>query len=428
MEQHLIVVLGFGVLVLLVAWLPHILSRLPLSLPILCVGIGALAFALPELRIDLAVLQDTDIYEQLTEAVLLIALMGAGLKIDRPLGWRRWNSAWRLIGIGMPIMMLLTAAIGLTVLGLSLAGAVFLAALLTPTDPVLASQVAVGPPGTGVGSETRFALTAEAGLNDGLAFPVVALALALASAERLDIRWFAGHFVWQITLAIGVGWAVGRLIGFLTFRIEHLSLSNAAGGLVAIGSATISFAITEIIGGYGLIAVFLSALSLRGTSPEDPFHRAMAEFAEQVERVLVMIVLVAFGGALTNGLLDGLGWREITVALTLLFVARPVSVVLAMPGSPAPWAARGAIAFFGIRGIGTLYYLVYVAGKGGVPGFDRIAALVSFAVLASIIVHGLAASPVMAALDRRRERSLERGHHQNLVEMAGKGYRIEQDR
>ena len=136
-------------------------------------------------------LADIDFTRRLTEFVVIVALFGAGLKIDRPVSWRGWILAWRLLGVAMPLTILAIAFLGWSVLGLGLASALLLGAALAPTDPVLASDVQVGPPHEGMEDEVRFALTAEAGLNDGLSFPFVYLAIALALSEASGTPWFS---------------------------------------------------------------------------------------------------------------------------------------------------------------------------------------------------------------------------------------------
>ena len=187
MDPYIVALAGFGALVLLTAWLPMVLRRLPLSLPIFCVAIGA---ALSTLSIASGVTphpqQHLHAIERLTELVVLISLMGAGLKLDRLIGWQRWIMTWRMLGLGMPLTILALTALGSLLLGLGGAAALLLAAALAPTDPVLASDVQVGAPMQGQEDEMRFALTSEAGLNDGLAFPFVHLAIALASTSAFS--------------------------------------------------------------------------------------------------------------------------------------------------------------------------------------------------------------------------------------------------
>lgn len=183
MSEWTILVAAFGAVVLLTAWLPMVMKGLPLSLPMACVGLGAAAFALP-VAPDLSPhpADDEAITERLTELVVIVALMGAGLRLDQPLFSRRARATWRLLAIAMPLTIAALAGLGWAVLGLALPTAVLLAAALAPTDPVLASDVQVGPPHGGAEDEARYTLTAEAGLNDGLAFPFVNLAIVLAAA------------------------------------------------------------------------------------------------------------------------------------------------------------------------------------------------------------------------------------------------------
>ena len=181
-DPYLLFLFGLGAVILLVAWLPLGLKRLPLSLAIVCVAIGVAVFSLGGLNFNPDPRTYDTLTERLTELVVIIALMGAGVKIDRLMGWRSWGSAWRLLGIAMPLTILAIAVLGVQALGLSLAMSVLLAAALAPTDPVLAADVQVGPPGSGEETEVRFALTSEAGFNDGLAFPFVHLALVFAAA------------------------------------------------------------------------------------------------------------------------------------------------------------------------------------------------------------------------------------------------------
>ncbi|HEY7797730.1 MAG TPA: cation:proton antiporter, partial [Hyphomonadaceae bacterium] len=217
---------GFGAVVLLTAWMPLVLKELPLSLPIIFVVLGAVLFWLPVPGPGPDPLEYGVVTERATELVLIVALMGAGLKLDRPFGWGRWAATWRLLGITMPLSILGLTVAAVLVLNLDLATALLLGALLAPTDPVLASDVQVGPPNTGEEDEVRFALTSEAGLNDGLAFPFVHLAVVLAGITVLGpfgwaIEWLAVDLVWKLACGLGAGWLAGRVLGWLIFRIPN---------------------------------------------------------------------------------------------------------------------------------------------------------------------------------------------------------------
>ncbi|MDP8915636.1 MAG: cation:proton antiporter, partial [Pseudomonadota bacterium] len=296
-DPYVLFLIGFGGVVLLVAWLPMALRRLPLSLAIICVGIGLVVFGADLLPFDPDPRTYDTIAERLTELVVIVALMGAGLKLDRRLGWRRWSTTWRLLAISMPLTIVGVALLGVYAVGFTLPMAVLLGAALAPTDPVLASDVQVGPPRSGEEGEVRFGLTSEAGLNDGLAFPFVNLAVVLSAAGASIAglaEWAVVDMTWKVAAGLMVGWLVGRLLAWLTFRLPHAHLSRTGDGLVVLGMTFVSYGATEVVHGYGFLAVFVTALTLRSSERDHEFHTAMHDFAEQIERLLMMLVLVLF--------------------------------------------------------------------------------------------------------------------------------------
>lgn len=409
-DPYLLFLLGLGVVVLLVAWLPMALSRLPLSLAILCVLIGVAVFHGGAFPFRSDPVRFSTLTQRLTEVVVLVSLMGAGLKIDRRIGWRRWESSWRLIAITMPLSIAAVTLMGVHGLGLPLAAALLLGGALAPTDPVLASDVQTGPPRSGEDGEARFALTSEAGLNDGFAFPFVHLAVAIALAggvvdHRLATHWLAVDVLWRVAAGAGVGWAVGKALGWATFKAPHARISGTGDGLVALGATLVAYGVAEAAHGYGFLAVFVAALALRATERDHAFHEAMHDFAEQVERLLMMLVLVLLGGAVAGGLLDGLTWKEAAFGLALVFVIRPLAGWIGLLGAPHSMRERAVVAFFGIRGIGSFYYLAYGLNHGDFHGWGRLWAITGFVVLCSILIHGVTATPLMIRIDawRRRE-------------------------
>ncbi|MDB5458194.1 MAG: sodium/hydrogen exchanger [Caulobacter sp.] len=411
-DPYILFLLGLGVVVLLISWLPLALRKLPLSLAISCVGLGVLVFASGALSFRPNPLRFSTLTEHLTELVVIVSLMGAGLKIDRRIGWRAWSSSWRLIAITMPLSIAGVTLMGVHGLGLGLASALLLGAVLAPTDPVLASDVQVGPPRSGEDGEVRFALTSEAGLNDGFAFPFVHLAIAIAAAgvvtPKLLTDWAGVDGLWRVAAGGGVGWLVGKALGWLTFRAPRARLSGTGDGLVALGATFVAYGITEAVHGYGFLAVFVAALALRATERDHAFHEEMHDFAEQIERLLMLLVLVLFGGAIASGLLASLTWRDAALGLVLLFVVRPLAGWVGLIGTALPQRDRLLIGFLGIRGIGSFYYLAYALNHGRFEGWDRLWAITGFVVLISIVIHGITATPMMRWIDRRgRPVSLE---------------------
>ena len=408
MDIYIVTLTILGVVVLLTAWLPMMLRRLPLSLPIICLAIGALLAWSPfPLLPSFNPLENRVFTERMTEFVVIVALMGAGLKLDRPIGFRRWGTTWRLLGIAMPLTIGALALIGSWVLEFGAASALLFGASLAPTDPVLASDVQVGPPRTGEEDEVRFALTSEAGLNDGLSFPFVhlAIAMAVATAEGGDLfkHWAAVDVVWRLAAAIFLGWGLGKVFGFLSFRIRGSSLAKTQDGFIALGMTLVTYGLTQLVGGYGFLAVFLAAVAFRASERDDDFHEQLHDFAEQIERLLMMVLLVCLGSIAASGqLLAGIDWRVTVVVVLAIAIVRPVIGWLCLMGAGHPPGERLVIAVFGIRGLGSIYYLAYATGHANFESAETIWATVIIIVLASIVVHGIAVTPTMKWIDDRR--------------------------
>lgn len=407
--SYVVMLTGMGGLVLLVAWLPMVLKELPLSLPIICVGLGYAVFSLSGLDAPdpLAFPKAT---ERLTELLVIIALMGAGLKLDRPPGWRSWAITWRLLGITMPLSILGIGLIGWLGLGLPGAASILLGAALAPTDPVLASDIQVGPPQSGEEDEIRFSLTSEAGLNDGLAFPFVHLAIAVALSNGGGVgwlpHWFGLDVLWKLAAGLGMGWGVGKLLAFATFRVPNRAkLSRTGDGFVSLGITLVAYGLTELVAGYGFVAVFVSAVALRDAERSSRYHETLHGFIEQTERLLMMIMLVLFGGTLAHGLLYPLTGAAMLAAAVILFVVRPVAGMLGLWGTAMPAGERLAIGFFGIRGMGSFYYVAFALNAADFGRPNELWAVTGFVVLLSILVHGTSVTPVMRRLDDRRRRA-----------------------
>jgi NhaP-type Na+/H+ or K+/H+ antiporter len=400
-----------GLAALLAGLLPRLLAERPLSLPIVFLGLGCGVFALPLGLPDPDPLRYPAIAERLAEITVIVALMGAGLKLDRPLGWRSWSSTWRLLLIAMPLTIAGTALLGWWWAGLAPAAAVLLGSALAPTDPVLASDVQVGEPGghEEAEDEVRFALTSEAGLNDALAFPFVYAALAMATMGADPAGWLARWFAVDVLYKLAVGLLVGALVGWLLGRLFFRSrshtfhLASHAEGFVALAATFLAYGVAEVAGGYGFLAVFVCALAIRNAERGHEYHQVLHDFVEQVERLLTVLLLVLFGGALVGGLLGPLTWQGAAAGIAVVLLIRPLAAWISLRGTPATPGERAAIAAFGIRGIGTFYYLAYAMATAHFAQADEVWAVAAFVVVVSVVGHGIATTPIMGWLDRRRE-------------------------
>ncbi len=406
METYKLALMLVGLALLGAAWLPHLVKRHPLTFPILYVGLGAVVFALPLPLPPADPERFPLVAERLTELAVLVALVSVGLRIDTRFGWRRWSLTWRLLGITMPLTILAGLWLGHAWLGYSIATAVLLGAVLAPTDPVLASDVQVNAPGEGGEDPVRFALTSEAGLNDGLAFPFVWLAVALAltvPGESMDwTRWLALDVVWRVLGGVLIGGVMGYVLMHLIFRSErNPTLSTSSDGLTALAITLLVYGVAELCHAYGFLAVFVAALVVRQQEREHKYHATLDTFAQQCEKLLMALMLLLLGGALAGGILDTLNVREVLFALTFVLVVRPLAGWLGLLGTPLSRGERWAIAVFGVRGVGSLYYLAFALNHADFANEDELWAVVCLVVVISILLHGLTARKVMAWLDRR---------------------------
>lgn len=367
--------------------------------------LGAVAsLGLQALGVDLLdPLTDSQLIERLAEFAVIVALFASGLRLDRPLGWREWSSTVRLIAIAMPLTIVGVAAFGATVMGLSLGAAVILGAVLAPTDPVLASAVQVGPPGEPDESEPRFALTSEAGMNDGLAFPFVMLGLFIAGEGGTG--WFAEWALADVLYAIAVGAVLGALTGYglaaVAARLRRGEwLRRELDAWLAVTAVLVVYGLTELAGAYGFIAAFVGGLAFRRHEVHAEHHQRVHGGAELVENVTELAMVLLLGSTVTVvGLGEpGLaGWLLVPV---LLLVIRPLSAMIAFLGSRVPGHERAFIAWFGIRGVGTFYYLAFAIGVGAISASE--ATTLYWTAIAcvgvSIVAHGITSHPASRRL------------------------------
>ena len=405
LEGHYFTILfGLGALILLVAWLPVVLKKLPLSLPIVCVTIGIVVFSFAPFS-SLAPHPDKTpaLVERAAELIVIVSLMGGGLKIERAVAWKSWNVTWRLLGIAMPLTILLVLLLGHLLLGLGLATALLLAGSLAPTDPVLAGDVQIEHDENEEEAEAKFALTSEAGLNDALAFPFIHLAIAIAAAGSLTggvlADWALRDVLWKLTAGVVVGTALGWLVGLIIYRLPSGSrLSKTGDGFIALGATLVVYTATEFAHGYGFLAVFVAGLMIRRAAQGHDFNKRLHDFADESERLLMMLLLLLFGGMLAAGLLEGVGWEEVTFAAVMLLVIRPLAGWISLIGVQRPKVELAIISFFGIRGLGSVYYLSYGFNHAAFDYEYSLWGTLGLIIAASILMHGVLVTPALRRL------------------------------
>jgi NhaP-type Na+/H+ or K+/H+ antiporter len=409
MSAYLSVLLLVGFGCLGAAVLPRWLHGRPVTVPIVMLLLGVVAGKVWASLPTLDPLRHAVVIERFAEFAVLVSLTSAGLKIDRVFGWRAWGSAWRLLAVTMPLCIVTVAWMGHEWVGLPIAAAMLLGAALAPTDPVLAAEVQVGGPNEGDGNETRFALTSEAGLNDGLAFPFVHLALMFALVGTADAgawgEWAAYALGWKVIGGALAGYLVGRGIAWLVFRTGPQRRGVVADGFAALALTLVAYGITETVQGYGFLGVFVAALTFRRFERDHEVHENLHDFCAQTETLCMAGALMLLGAAIGQGvLLAPLTAGGIALAAALLLLLRPAAGWIALAGAGMPPRGRAATAFFGIRGVGSFYYAAYgiTHGDFGSDAERMVFAVIGAVVLGSVLLHGATARPWMKALTVRR--------------------------
>jgi len=399
-DIYIIYLLVLGLLLLGVTLGSGWISRLPLSdaLIYLFVGIvlGPYGLRLIQER------PGAEFLERLAEFVVIVSLFGCGLRINRPLNLWAWNSTVRLIGFLMPISIFAVAAIGHWILGIGWGAAILLGGILAPTDPVLASEVQLAD--IEDRDELRFGLTSEGGLNDALAFPFVYFGLHWLKDNNWENwfkQWVAIDVVWAIAAGIIMGIVVAKSVVQIDKYLQKFRpVDEVREDFVALSTILLTYSLTEVVNGYGFLAVFIAGLVVKNSYYRDK-HISQLEFTEQVEKLLEVAAILVLGAFLRIQPVLYYAGEALLVAGLLIFFIRPVGAWLSTIGSHIHPAKRLLMGWFGIRGVGSLYYLFYALGEGlkGELG-EQIAWITYITVVISVILHGISATPLMNWYER----------------------------
>ncbi|PKO30360.1 MAG: sodium:proton antiporter [Betaproteobacteria bacterium HGW-Betaproteobacteria-7] len=415
-----------GGLLLFMALTTSRLKALPITSAIIYLAVGLILGPTVLKVFHFNPLKESALLEVLTEVAVLISLFAAGVKMPAPISWQRWRTPVLLATVSMAVTVAMVAGFAYYFLALPLGACVILGAILAPTDPVLATDVQIRHPGDQ--DQLRFTLTCEAGMNDGSAFPFIMLGMGLLGLHDLGEsgwRWLALDVVWATVAGIAVGIAGGNLLARLVWKVRGASqqreLLDDFLGLGLIGTV---YGISVLIDAWGFLTVFFAGVALHQTELklaalaagplEDPAKPAAeAEtavapplvsegslvFKEHLERLSEVVLILFVGGML---FIDSWSWPAVFLALFLFAVARPLSVLLGMTGSGASWRMRGLTGWFGVRGIGSLYYLMYVI-QHGLPEHLALQLIqVTLVVITlSVLMHGASVKPLMSIFWRR---------------------------
>ncbi len=399
------------------------LTRLPLTTGIIyaLIGMAIGPLGLDILKINL--FQHAVFLEHVTEIAVVVSLFTAGLKLNLPLTDPQWRLSLSLASIAMLLNIALLAVAAKYALGFSWGAAILLGAILSPTDPVLASDVQIE--GFQHRDRLRFSLTAEGGLNDGTAFPFVMLALGLLGHHDLGPygwKWLALDFFWSIFVGIAIGYLMGKGVSrcILYLRSKNRD-SESLDDFLNLGLIALSYGVAVAAHSYGFLAVFAAGLALRSISKPSVIQevvekgeedlnqatRAVAKlpetvlgFNKQLERVTEVVVVILLGAMINRATFGLEPW---TFAGALLFIFRPLSVWLTIARSPVVSSLQKRyLCWLGVRGVGSIYYLAYAITHGLDPIIAKTIADITFGViLLSILLHGMSVTPLMKVYEKR---------------------------
>jgi sodium/hydrogen antiporter len=411
-SSHIWDFLVIGLLLLGVTMGSGWIARLPLSYALIYLLAGILLGPYGIGVIDLR--PDAEFLERLTEIVVIVSLFACGIKMNRPLNFWAWHSTVRLIGLLMPLSIAGVALISHFGLGLNWGAAILLGAILAPTDPVLASEVQLNH--TDDRNELRFGLTSEGGLNDALAFPFVYFGLYWLTKDSQWQTWFKSwvgvDLLWAITAGIAGGIGVAWVINKLNQQLRRIGDIEAEfEDFIALATILLTYALTEVINGYGFLAVFVAGICVRRSrSLDSETKHSQLHFVGLIERLLEVGTILLLGALLRVEPILNYGWPTLVIGGSLIFLIRPVAAWISTIGDNLRPATRLLFGWFGIRGVGSLYYLFYALSED-IP--EEIGAPLSWITVAtvafSVLVHGISTTPLMDWYDKRfgRENRLE---------------------
>jgi NhaP-type Na+/H+ or K+/H+ antiporter len=340
--------------------------------------------------------EDSEVFEHASEVAVIVALFATGLKLDRELTFHGWRNVARLLLVAMPLTIAVIALFGHLAMGLSVGAAIALGACLAPTDPVLAGDIGVGPPGDEVEREPNFSITGEAGLNDGLAFPFLLLGVAVAQNGSL-LEWALADVLYASVAGIAIGAAMGWCAsGLVVWLRDRRLLRTELDAWVAIGAVVLIYGVTELVGAYGFLAAFAGGVGFRRYERSHEQHRGVHEGAEVVGDVAELALILLLGSCVTVAGLGEPGLAGWLLVPILLLLIRPLAVLASLSGAGEPLRDRLFVGWFGVRGIGSLFYAAVAVGLGAFGADDTRVLFwtVAVVVIVSIGAHGVTASPL----------------------------------
>lgn len=404
-DIYTLLLLLAGAIALLAAVVPVILRKRYISAPIVYLVLGAAGYFIcghPEIH----PLDHLSEIQHVTEFVVLVALANAGLRIKEPFKWGTWRYAVRLLAITMPLTIVAAAFLGWQFMGFAPATALLFGALISPTDPVLASELQTSAPGEDDRSLSKLGLTAEAGINDGLAFPFTWLAIAVALHGTTDTTWITGWLLHDVLIKMTLGVGIGLLTGWGLYKIvfsissKQDTMGRISRGILSLSLVLLPYALCEINGGYGFLAVFFAACIFSKYEKTQKHMHNLHDFNEELEAFAVAAIFVTTGIfiALHYELL--LDLNILATALIMVLVVRPLMGWVSLAGSGLNSFQKFVLSFYGMRGIGSIFYLAFALQQADFAQPKKLIAVTTATIFFSVLIHGISARYVQKRIKK----------------------------
>ena len=408
MKTYFVILLIVGLTSLFASFSPIILKRFKISFTIPLLFLGAILYYLNAPLPWPDPVWNENLTIHFSELVVIISLMVAGLKIGLNYSWKEWRNPLRLLGITMPLFMAVVFLFSYYILNFDGPISLLLAAVLAPTDPALASEIqlnkkqSVSSKNVGI----QYNLTAEAGLNDGLAFPFIFLAIiwskngSLGAEQWQEWVWF--YLVYKLVVGVLVGIIIGFSYSYFTKKLSNDNGRKIHQAFVAISLTLISYGLAEILNSYGFLSVFFAGLFAhyhkhqKNVSTES---EPSLGFIDNIEKFLIIFWIIFFGGSVMAGILDFITTTSLLFCFGLVLILRPLLGYISFYKTDLTPKKKLAISFFGIRGIGSVFYLSYAIKHGNFQDANQLYSIVALVILISIILHGFTAKRMINAFD-----------------------------
>lgn len=367
-------VLGFGVVLLVAVLLSDLADRSVLSIAVVFLVAG---FVLGDgaagvLRVQV----DTDVVRDFAELALFSVLFTDGMRVPVSELTRSWRLPGLALAVGLPLTLLLTAALAHVVAAVPWNEALLLGAALSPTDPVFAAAIVSQP---SIPARLRHLLNVESGLNDGLALPVVVVLLEIVNVEPVEPFRLVAEVAFGVILGVAVPLVAVRLR-----RARLLTASSEYAPLYAFSIGVVLFALAALTHANEFLAAFAGGVTVASVGPEvrDAFHR----FGDTVAELLKLAALFVFGALLSPRFLLDIGLTGWAFALAAVCLPRPLALGLTLGPTDLSTAERRVAAWFGPKGFASVVYGLLIA-EAAFPGSDTLVHLIAAVVVLSIIVH-----------------------------------------